>query len=370
MKSGNCLPKNTGSKLCNCIPSDDKDNDIEEATSESRTDLLTNIMPTDDEDEIPSTSVSRESPPCSECDKQKKLRKSVTDCKKGSKCKLKESTNENINDLDLEEVLNETMETNNIMPMDNESTEKPESKDSEEDELNKDDVTEHEADNETTQEEKDNKTDKGMAESKDSEPTEQENTKSMETEMETDKQNVVNSKDEKNIMPKAVVSLVDIALTSGFVNGSKSDRLKPKPKPPIEEEDETSSGSSPDESAQEPPKKKKELSEIGEMIRNVKADRHGRYNCPKRSCHRDYGNKRALHRHIQNNHSGKRRFHCINRNEDGTDCIKHYASQQLLNQHIQGEHGPGFEAYCGDIFKWPHDRQFHQDDCHKCTKYM
>ena len=187
--------------------------------------------------------------------------------------------------------------------------------------------------------------------------------------METDKQNVVNSKDEKNIMPKAVVSLVDIALTSGFVNGSKSDHLKPKPKPPIEE-DETSSGSSPDESAQEPPKKKKELSEIGEMIRNVKADRHGCYNCPKHSCHRDYGTKRALHRHIQNNHSGKWRFHCINRNEDGTDCIKHYASQQLLNQHIQGEHGPGFEAYCGDIFKWPHDRRFHQDDCHKCAKYM
>ena len=396
------------SKLRNCIPSDDEDSDLEEATSESRTDLLTNIMPMDDEDEIPSTSVSRESPPCSECDKQKKLRKSVTDCKKCSKCKLKESTNENINDLDLEEVLNETIEMNNIMPMDNESTEKPESKDSEEDEPNKDDVTEHEADNETTQEEKDNKVDKEMVESKDreedepnkdnvtehevdnettqeekdnkvdkemveskdSEPMEQENTKSTETEMETDKQNVVNSKDEKNIMPKAVVPLVDIALTSGFVNGSKSDHLKPKPKPPIEEEDETSSGSSPDESAQEPPKKKKELSEIGEMIRNVKADRHGCYNCPKCSCHRDYGTKRALHRHIQNNHSGKQRFHCINRNEDGTDCIKHYASQQLLNQHIQGEHGPGFEAYCGDVFKWPNDRRFHQDDCHKCAKYM
>ena len=97
------------SKLCNCIPSDDEDNNLEEATSESRTDLLTNIMPTDDQDEIPSTSVSRESPPCSECDKQKKLRKSVTDCKKCSKCKLKESTNENINDLDLKEVLNETI---------------------------------------------------------------------------------------------------------------------------------------------------------------------------------------------------------------------------------------------------------------------
>ena len=79
------------SKLCNCIPSDDEDNDIEQVTSESRTDLLTNIMPTDDEDEVPSTSVSRESPPCSECDKQKKRRKSVTDCKKCSKCQFKES---------------------------------------------------------------------------------------------------------------------------------------------------------------------------------------------------------------------------------------------------------------------------------------
>ena len=167
-----------------------------------------------------------------------------------------------------------------------------------------------------------------------------------------------------------MVSLIDIASTSGTVNASKSDRLKPKPKPAIEEDDETSSGASQDESDQEPPKKKEELSEIGQMIKNVKPDKHGQYNCPKRSCHRDYGTKRALHRHIQNNPSGKRRFHCINRNEDGTDCVKHYASQQLLNQHIQGEHGPGFEAYCGDIFKWPHEHQFHQDNCEKCAKYF
>ena len=202
------------------------------------------------------------------------------------------------------------------------------------------------------------------------ETTEKDSAKSTDTQMDSDKHKDVNSEDRKNIMPKAVVSLIDIASTSGFVQAYKSDSLKPKTTPPKEQEDETSSGKSEEESDQEPPKKKKKISEIGQMISNVKQDKHGRYNCPKHACHRDYGTKRALHRHMQNNHSGKRRFHCINRNEDGTDCIKHYASQQLLNQHIQGEHGPGFEAYCGDVFKWPHDRQLHQDDCDKCAKYM
>ena len=91
-------------KLHNCIPSDDEDNDVEQATSESRTDLLTNIMPTDDEDAVPSTSAIRESPPCSECEKQKKHSKSVTDCKKCSKCQLIESNTEYSDELDLEQV--------------------------------------------------------------------------------------------------------------------------------------------------------------------------------------------------------------------------------------------------------------------------
>ena len=64
-----------------------------------------------------------------------------------------------------------------------------------------------------------------------------------------------------------MVSLIDIASTSGTVNASKSDRLKAKPKPAIEEDDETSSGTSQDESDQEPPKKKKELSEIGQIMK-------------------------------------------------------------------------------------------------------
>ena len=125
--------KDYRSKLRNCIPSDDEDNDVEQATSESRTDLLTNIMPTDDEDAEPSTSAVRENQPCSECEKQKKHSKSVTDCKKCSKCQLKESNTEYSDELDLEQVLDDTMETENIMAMDKESTEKGQSEDSERD---------------------------------------------------------------------------------------------------------------------------------------------------------------------------------------------------------------------------------------------
>ena len=123
------------SKLRNCIPSDDEDDDVEQTTSQSRTDLLTNIMPTDDEDDGPSTSITTQSPPCSECDKERKRWKSVIDCKKCSKCQLKEDDNESDTALDLEEVLNETLETNNIMAMDKESTEKLQSTDSEEDKV-------------------------------------------------------------------------------------------------------------------------------------------------------------------------------------------------------------------------------------------
>ena len=61
----------------------------------------------------------------------------------------------------------------------------------------------------------------------------------------------------------------------------------------------------------------------------------------------------------------------MNRNEDGTDCLRDFGSQQILNQHIQGEHGPGFEAYCGEVFKWPHEHSYHQqEECDKCAKYL
>ena len=68
-------------KLCNCIPSDDEDNDVEQGTSESRTDVITNIMPTDAEDAVPSTSA------------------------------IREKNTEYSDELDLKQVLDDTMET-------------------------------------------------------------------------------------------------------------------------------------------------------------------------------------------------------------------------------------------------------------------
>ena len=190
--------------------------------------------------------------------------------------------------------------------------------------------------------------------------------KDTDTERNQVKTNITETEAKENIMLQPVVKLVAIASTSG----QSTDRKSPVKSESSEEDDDTSSGSSEDEPEQEPPKKKGKLSEIGELIKKVKTDKHGRFKCPKRACYRDYGTKRALHRHLQNNHSGKKRYHCLNKNADNTDCLKHYSSQQLLNQHIQGEHGPGFEAYCGEFFKWPHDRRFHQEECDDCAKYM
>ena len=135
-----------------------------------------------------------------------------------------------------------------------------------------------------------------------------------------------------------------------------------------DDEDSSSSGSSGDS---EPPKKKKrEILEIGLMIQGLRPNCQGRYVCPKRKCGKDYGTKRAVHRHLQNNHSGNKRFYCMERSAGGTDCIHDYPSQQLLDQHQRGIHGEGFIAYCGKSYQWPLERSEHQSDCKKCAKYF
>ena len=111
----------------------------------------------------------------------------------------------------------------------------------EQDESNKDDVEKYDRETDTS-----NK----VADKTDNETTEKDSAKSTDTQMDSDKHKDVNSEDRKNIMPKAVVSLIDIASTSGFMQARKSDSLKPKTTPP-KEEDETSSGKSEEESDQE-----------------------------------------------------------------------------------------------------------------------
>ena len=118
------------------------------------------------------------------------------------------------------------------------------------------------------------------------------------------------------------------------------------------------------------PAKRKNISDIGKEIQNIMPNADDRYECPKRKCTRHYGTKRALHRHMLNNHSGQKRFHCIEKNDDGTDCIQSYSSQQLLDQHTRGVHGEGFIAYCGETYTWPWQRNAHQKDCTDCNAYV
>ena len=74
--------------------------------------------------------------------------------------------------------------------------------------------------------------------------------------------------------------------------------------------------------------------------------------CPKRKCTRHYGIKQALHCHMLNNHSGNKRFYCIDKNDNRTDCLQSFPLKQLLDQHTKGVHGEGFIAYCGEAYTW------------------
>ena len=133
----------------------------------------------------------------------------------------------------------------------------------------------------------------------------------------------------------------------------------------------TSSDSSVEEVA--PPKKaRKPKTKIGLLVKDIMPNKYKRFVCPKRKCDRDYGSKRALHRHLLNNHSAVKDFQCTERWEDGTKCTKTYPNKQQLDQHIRGKHGEGFEAYCGEVFTWPWERNDHQKsgDCKFCLKFV
>ena len=95
-----------------------------------------------------------------------------------------------------------------------------------------------------------------------------------------------------------------------------------------------------------------------------------RYMCPKKKCTHDYGTKLALHRHMLNNHLGNKRFHCLDKYDDGTDYLQSYASQQLLDQHTKGVHGDGFIAYCGEAYTWPWQQKAHQKDWKDCKYWF
>ena len=115
--------------------------------------------------------------------------------------------------------------------------------------------------------------------------------------------------------------------------------------------------------------KKRNISDIGKELQNIIPNSDDRYMCPKKRCTCDYGTKRALHRHLLNNHSANKRFHCLDKNDDGTDCLQSYSSKQLLDQHTRGVHSKGFIAYCGKSYTWPWQRNDHQKDykhCHTC----
>ena len=256
------------SKLCNCIPSDNEE-DVEKGSHNNRTDILTNIMPTNEEQDEQDEDVQptpRKLPPCSECVQINSRKSSLRNCKTCSTCskKKKEQKDKQSEELDLEDILNDTVEKENIMQI-TETENASKGLETNEKETEKPELQSDQSDVKTNEKE-----------------TEKNEVKTNQTEIEA----------KKNIILQPVVKLVAMPSTSGVSNGIKT---------PVKSDSTTEDGdtsSSETKIEEEPPKKERKLSDIGELIKNVKQDKHGRFKCPKRACYRDYGTKRALYRHI------------------------------------------------------------------------
>ena len=386
-KHENCTPKNY-------VPSDDdeimevasvaKDTDTEEdseSSSESSSgdesednttaskteqpDAIKDIMPTTEEDFEPSLEnqstesdeeqhVSSAGMPfkCLECAKIRKL-KGALNCQQCSRCAKKaggmesknimlgkkdNNTSKSSEELDLENILNETV-------------------DREEDTENK--TTEDDTENKTTEHETENNI--------------------VDTNVEQNVKQYVQSDDKSDGVPetenKEIHNEQKEKLQPCYVSLNKLNIANYKQQT-VNEQKETEDKDTgdivqqPKENKQKNPAKCKNVSDIGKEIQNIMANADDRYECPKRKCTCHYGTKRALHRHMLNNHSGLNRFHCIEKNNDGTDCLQSYPSQQLLDQHTRGVHGEGFIAYCGEAYTWPWQQNAHQKDCQDCKYYI
>ena len=103
----------------------------------------------------------------------------------------------------------------------------------------------------------------------------------------------------------------------------------------------------------------------------VKRSHDGCFHCDVPGCKSHYGTKRALQRHIKNNHNTSvTRFQCTEKVGRRKACDKSYPTEQQLNQHIRGIHGDSFIAYCGKSFTWPLGHHSHQKKYSKCTRII
>ena len=291
--------------------SGDESEDNTAASKTEQPDAIKDIMPTTEEDSEPSLEnqstesdeeqhVSSAGMPfkCSECAKIQKL-KGALNCQQCSRCAKKAGGMESKNimlgkkdntmstsseELDLENILNETV-------------------DQEEDTENK--TTEDDMENKTTEHETENNI--------------------VDTNVEQNVKQYVQSDDKSDGVPETenkeihneqkenthgvVLQLCYVSLNKLNIANYKQQTVNEHKE--TEDKDTGDIVQQPKENKQKKPAKCKNVSDIGKEIQNIIHNADDRYECPKRKCICHYGTKRALHRHMLNNHLGLNRFHCI-----------------------------------------------------------
>ena len=90
--------------------------------------------------------------------------------------------------------------------------------------------------------------------------------------------------------------------------------------------------------------------------------------CHTASCKKDYSSKRALQRHVRDDHGKKTEITCDFLKSDGLICGCKSRTLMLHKQHFTHEHEGGFLTLCGKHVPWPNDRQLHQSNCSNCIK--
>ena len=108
--------------------------------------------------------------------------------------------------------------------------------------------------------------------------------------------------------------------------------------------------------------------ELDDHERRHTDKRSERIKCKKPNCKKDYSSKRALQRHLRDDHGKSSEITCNFKDDQGMLCGKKSKSLTLHKQHYTHEHEGGFLTLCGDRVPWPNNRQKHHRECRKCLR--
>ena len=108
--------------------------------------------------------------------------------------------------------------------------------------------------------------------------------------------------------------------------------------------------------------------ELDDHERRHTDKRSERIKCRKPNCKKDYSSRRALQRHVRDDHGQQSEITCNFKDNEGILCSKKSKTLTLHKQHYTHEHEGGFLTLCGVRVPWPNDRQKHHRECRKCLR--